>query len=156
MSTRSYICMEVGDNQYKTIYCHFDGYLDYNGAMLVDHYSDRATVEKLLELGDLSALKERLEPDPSKPHGFDYDKQQEDVCIFYSRDRGDKDVQAKILSLRQLDDPDNWTEYVYIYTKDNQWKYFETGHARLGLRDVKEDLQALQAAEQQPITQVLT
>lgn len=71
MSTRSYICMEVGDNQYKTIYCHFDGYLDYNGAMLVDHYSDRATVEKLLELGDLSALKERLEPDPSKPHGFD-------------------------------------------------------------------------------------
>ena len=51
MSTRSYICMEVGDNRYKTIYCHFDGYLDYNGKMLTEYYNDRARVEKLLELG---------------------------------------------------------------------------------------------------------
>lgn len=156
MGTRSYICMEIEDNRYKTIYCHFDGYLEYNGAMLVKHYNDRATVEKLLELGDLSVLKERLKPDPSKPHGFDYDKQQEDVCVFYGRDRGKTDIQAKIKTLRQLDDPDNWTEYVYIYTKDNQWKYFETGHARLGLRDVKEDLLTLQAAKQQSMTQELS
>ena len=40
MSTRSYICMEVGDNRYKTIYCHFDGYLDYNGKMLLEYYDD--------------------------------------------------------------------------------------------------------------------
>lgn len=59
MSTRSYICMEVGDNRYKTIYCHFDGYLDYNGKMLTEYYNDRARVEKLLELGDLSILREK-------------------------------------------------------------------------------------------------
>lgn len=156
MGTRSYICMEIEDNRYKTIYCHFDGYLEYNGAMLVKYYNDRATVEKLLELGDLSVLNKRLEPDPSKPHGFDCDKQQKDVCVFYGRDRGDKDVQAKIFTLGQLDDPDNWMEYVYIYTKDNQWKYFETGNAMLGLRDVKEDLLTLQATKQQSMTQELS
>ena len=48
MSTRSYICMEVGDNQYKTIYCHSDGYLSNNGALLLKYYSDRKTVERLV------------------------------------------------------------------------------------------------------------
>ena len=53
MSTRSYICMEVGDDQYKTIYCHSDGYLSHNGALLLKYYSDRETVERLLERGGL-------------------------------------------------------------------------------------------------------
>lgn len=144
MSTRSYICMEVGDDQYKTIYCHFDGYLKYNGAMLQNHYSEREQVEKLLELGNMSILREKLEPDPNRPHSFEYDEQQNDVCVFYGRDRGDKNTQAKIFTLKELDDLGNWTDYVYIFTKEGEWKYFETGEAQKGLRDVKEDLARLQ------------
>lgn len=41
MSTRSYICIENEDKSISGIYCHSDGYLTYNGAMLLDHYSDR-------------------------------------------------------------------------------------------------------------------
>ena len=37
MSTRSYIAKQIGDNQFHTIYCHSDGYLTHNGAMLLDH-----------------------------------------------------------------------------------------------------------------------
>mgnify|MGYP007089590754 FL=1 len=141
MSTRSYICMEVGDNQYKTIYCHSDGYLSNNGALLLKYYSDRKTVERLLERGDLSSLKEKIEPEPGRPHSFDWDKRQKDVCVFYGRDRGDKNIQAEPLTLEELDDPQNRTEYVYIFTREGQWKYFRYGESKKGLRDVQEDLQ---------------
>ena len=41
--------IKIDDDKYKTIYCHSDGYLTYNGAMLLDHYSDKTKVEKLNE-----------------------------------------------------------------------------------------------------------
>ena len=126
MSTRSYICMEVGDDQYKTIYCHSDGYLSHNGALLLKYYSDREMVERLLERGDLSSLEKKIEPEPGHPHSFDWDKRQKDVCVFYGRDRGDKNIQAEPLTLEEL---------------EGQWKYFRYGESKKGLRDVQEDLQ---------------
>ena len=150
MSTRSYICMEVGDNRYKTIYCHFDGYLDYNGKMLTEYYNDRARVEKLLELGDLSILREKIDPAPDRHHGFDFNEQQKDVSVFYGRDRGDEGAAARIMTMEELDDPENWTEYVYIFNRDGQWKYFESGQSWKGLRDVREDLGLEQTEDQEP------
>ena len=119
MSTRSYICMEVGDDQYKTIYCHSDGYLSHNGALLLKYYSDREMVERLLERGDLSSLEKKIEPEPGHPHSFDWDKRQKDVCVFYGRDRGDKNIQAEPLTLEELDDPQNRTECISSPGKDN-------------------------------------
>ena len=29
MSTRSYITMKTGDDTYRGVYCHYDGYLEY-------------------------------------------------------------------------------------------------------------------------------
>ena len=150
MSTRSYICMEVGDNRYKTIYCHFDVYLDYNGKMLTEYYNDRARVEKLLELGDLSILREKIDPAPDRRHGFDFNEQQKDVCVFYGRDRGDEGAAARIMTMEELDDPENWTEYVYIFNRDGEWKYFESGQSWKGLRDVREDLGLNQTEDQEP------
>lgn len=150
MSTRSYICMEVGDNRYKTIYCHFDGYPDYNGKMLLEYYDDRVRVEKLLELGDLSSLGKKIDPDPNLPHSFDYHERQEDVCVFYGRDRGDEGAAARIMTMEELDDPENWTEYVYIFNRDGEWKYFESGQSWKGLRDVREDLELEQTEDQEP------
>ena len=90
MSTRSFICVEQDDGSYKGVYCHSDGYLTYNGAMLLDHYNSREKADALIALGDLSLLCEKLYPDPDKPHGFDYDKRQPDVTVAYARDRGEK------------------------------------------------------------------
>ena len=39
MSTRSYIAMKTGENTYKAVYCHYDVYLAYNGAMLLEYYN---------------------------------------------------------------------------------------------------------------------
>ena len=126
MSTRSYICIENEDKSISGIYCHSDGYLTYNGAMLLDHYSDREKVKELISLGDLSTLLPKLHPDKDKPHSFDYDNRQDDVCVFYGRDRGENGVQATTVELEKLD-KDIFIEYVYVFGLDNKWRYFEGG-----------------------------
>lgn len=141
ISTRSYIAKKIGEDAYLTIYCHADGYLTYNGAMLLDHYNTPERVDALLALGDLSTLQEKLEPDPNLPHSFDYNKRQKSVTVAYGRDRGDSETEARVATLADLNDESNWTEYVYIFDENNKWKYFKTGQAENGLRDVHDDLE---------------
>ena len=138
MSTRSFIAKQIGDNEYLTVYCHNGGYLSYNGTLL----------------GDGAYLAKGLQRDPDMPHGFDCDKRQKDVTVAYGRDRGDKAVAAKIKTMQELDDPNNWTEYVYIFTRDNEWKYFAAGHSKEGLRDVRADLK-MQMNETRDIAQTM-
>jgi hypothetical protein len=140
MSTRSFIAKQIGEDKYRTIYCHSDGYLTYNGAMLLDHYNTPEMVDKLLDLGDVSYIAEKLEPDPSMPHGFDYNQRQDGVTVAYGRDRGETNVEARDMTLAELDDSNNWTEYVYIFNQDNEWKYFKRNCSAEGLRSVKDDL----------------
>ncbi len=138
MSTRSYILKENDDGTYIGIYCHNDGYLSYNGAMLIDHYKNREKVEKLISLGNMSSLNIYLDPDPSKEHSFD--DRQEDVSVFYQRDRGEEGQEACNITLEELNDPSSWIEYCYIYTKDNKWSYFKCGELDKGLKDLEEGL----------------
>ena len=60
MSTRSYIAEELPNGKYKVIYCHFDGYLEHNGEILINHYQNRNKLERLLGLGDLSSLDKNI------------------------------------------------------------------------------------------------
>ncbi len=145
MSTRSFIAKQIGEDKFRTIYCHNDGYLSYNGALLIDHYNTPEIVDKLLDLGDLSSLDLRLDPDPTKPHSFDYRERQDGVTVAYARDRGDRNVEAHTMTLSDLDSPENWTEYVYIFTENNEWKYFHANNSKEGLRDVADDLNKIYA-----------
>lgn len=141
MSTRSYIMMELEDGSYKGIYCHSDGYLTYNGAILIDHYSEKKKVEELIALGNLSSLGEKTDPNPDFPHSFDYRERQIGVCVAYGRDRGESGQEAKCIPLKRIAN-DPWIEFTYVYTKEGVWKYFERCAYSPGseLRDVKEDL----------------
>ena len=56
----------------RKIYCHFDGYLTHNGALLLDHYNSPEKVKELIDVGDISVLAKNLNPDPTRKHGFDY------------------------------------------------------------------------------------
>jgi hypothetical protein len=97
MGTRSRIAVMHGDNC-KSIYCHWDGYLEYNGSLLQKHY-DSAKANNLVALGDLSSLK----PEIGIQHAFgyhgteisaeDYETQFGNMCTFYGRDRGEKNVE---------------------------------------------------------------
>jgi len=74
MATRSRIGKLEKDGKIKSIYCHFDGYIDGVGEKLKDIYNTEEKIDKLLDLGDLSVLEVELEPQPSQPHTFEIHK----------------------------------------------------------------------------------
>jgi hypothetical protein len=59
MGTRSRVAVMHGD-VCKSVYCHYDGYLDYTGRILQEHY-DSTAANALIARGDNSGVKETLE-----------------------------------------------------------------------------------------------
>jgi hypothetical protein len=127
MSTRSRIGVMHGD-KVKSIYCHNDGYLDYNGIFLQESY-DSAKANQLVALGDMSSLQHEI----GEKHAFSrFDftgiehravDHNQNWCTFYGRDRGEKGVEFKVAHsfeefLEQCDN--SGAEYYYIM-KDGVW-----------------------------------
>ena len=87
MSTRSAIAITREDGCVHAIYCHYDGDLSHVGKMLNMHYTDVAKVQRLIELGDISSLYERIEPHQNEKHS--YREPAEGVVVAYHRDNGE-------------------------------------------------------------------
>ena len=130
MSTRSRIIIMNKNNTIKSIYCHSDGYLEYNGIILFNYYQDAQKVKELIDLGDLSSLGEEIHPNPNQIHNFD--KRQEGVCCFYGRDRGEKETQAaEFNDIKELK-ADFYEEYNYLFKeKNNTWYLINTNNLKL-------------------------
>lgn len=111
MSTRSFIGMVNRDLTITSVYCHWDGYPEYNGKMLLEHYNTPAKVRKLLHKGDFSSLQENISD------------------IEYYVDRGDEDTEAVTQNLGDFIKmcQDSWCEYFYILRKDGKWTVAESG-----------------------------
>ena len=61
MSTRSEIAVEYSDGSIKSIYCHSDGYLSYNGVILNENYDTLELANSIIEQGDCSILKQTID-----------------------------------------------------------------------------------------------
>jgi hypothetical protein len=57
MGTRSFITIKHKDNTYSGVYCHWDGYPEWNGEILKKDYQARSKVVDLIDGGDISSLK---------------------------------------------------------------------------------------------------
>ncbi len=130
MATRSTIALEYADGTVDKVYCHWDGYLDHNGKILFENYTDPFKVQSLMELGDISSLG----PEIGEKHDFDiqakygtpeYEAEQrarQGITTFYGRDRGEEGTEAK----RFKDYADyranaQFEEYNYILRRDGKW-----------------------------------
>lgn len=120
MATRSTIAMEREDGAVVQIYCHWDGYLNHNGKILLEHYSDPAKVAQLLALGNLSVL------GPEIGEAHDFNSNDHDICTFYGRDRGEDDVDAQLyVDFETYRLHHQYEEYEYIMrTVDGQPTWF--------------------------------
>jgi len=56
MSTRSRIGIQLADDSILSVYCHYDGYPEFNGVKLVENFNTRAAATELIDGGDISAL----------------------------------------------------------------------------------------------------
>jgi hypothetical protein len=109
--------MEQPDGRIMTIYCHWDGYLDNNGRILVKHYRDRARVLALMLLGDLSQLGQEI----GQSQDFDAPANR-NWCVAYGRDRGETGTEARVYADMQdylTNTP--FEEYNYIFRLDDAW-----------------------------------
>lgn len=89
MATRSSIGILNPDQSVTAIYCHHDGYIDYNGHILKDDYTDPAKIQALMDLGAISVLGSEI----GEAQDFDAPTNT-NWCLAYGRDRGETNVEA--------------------------------------------------------------
>jgi hypothetical protein len=127
MGTRSRIGVMHGD-KVKSVYCHWDGYLEHNGSILQEHY-DSAKANNLVALGDISSLR----PEIGEKHNFnrldstipedEYERLYGDMTTFYGRDRGEADCEFQVAHTFEefLEQCYGCTAEYYYIMKDGVW-----------------------------------
>ena len=113
MGTRSRIGIQLADESILSVYCHWDGYPEFNGVKLVENFNTREKVEALVDLGDISALWTNL--------GWNNETLPETGPLPYSS-RGE-DCPPR-LDATLIDDyllGENNEEFAYLFTRYNKW-----------------------------------
>jgi hypothetical protein len=129
MGTRSLVAVMHGD-VCKSVYCHYDGYLDYTGRILLSHY-DSTAANALIARGDNSGVKETLEE-----------------MNFYA-DRGEEDVSWQVAHSFEefLEQVDRCCGEYYYVMKDGVWYagaiYDTEGLVKNGLVLLKDAIAAI-------------
>jgi hypothetical protein len=103
MGTRSTIALEYADGTVGQIYCHWDGYLEHNGQILLKHYTDPFKVRELLDGGDTSTLDTSVSG-----------------CDFYSN-LGDYVPQRMYKDFAEYQSQASMEEYNYCLRRDGKW-----------------------------------
>ena len=128
MGTRSRIAVMHG-TVCKSVYCHWDGYLENNGRILQEHY-DSTKANQLVALGDLSSLR----PNIGEKHAFSqfeltpeqreqYELDHGDSCTFYGRDRGEEGCEWQVAHTFEefLDQANGCGAEFYYVMRDGVW-----------------------------------
>jgi hypothetical protein len=135
MGTRSTIAIERADGTVDQIYCHWDGYLEHNGTILFEHYSDPFKLQDLIDHGGISSLKKNIglkhpfspaynERDPvvrARVDALFEEAEKNDWTTFYTRDRGEDLTIEKFPNFASYATTHQREEYAYILRNDGIW-----------------------------------
>lgn len=133
MATRSTIAMEFADGTVQQIYCHWDGYLEYNGKILFNHYVDPYKTRELIDMGGISSLYNTIEETKQGAYHF---WRGEELRVEKFNDFQD------YLAHHQYED------YEYILRKDGHWYVQAHDDAFVMLKSAIADAQDLIAQEE--------
>lgn len=124
MSTKARIGI-LENGTYTHVYCHNEGYPTFTGKILEQTYNTSDKIQELLNLGRMSMLGNKLEPDPNLPHNDE--TSQKDVVQAYHRDWGRPYKQPLKSAFDSEYDIHQFllettVEYVYVFdTTDSTW-----------------------------------
>lgn len=122
MATRSLIAIEKSHNDvYDASYCHYDGYPEHNGKILVENYKTEKSVVDLISRGEMSGLQESV-----------------DKCEFYTQ-RGEELRLTEDVTFQQLREKakNMGCEYIYVFFPDEeQWQYAECDDNFCSMKDI--------------------
>jgi len=135
MGTRSTIALEFADGTVEQVYCHWDGYLEHNGKILFEHYTDPFKLRDLIDMGGISSLGKVI----GKKHPFgpawnetniakkakiesEFEAAREaGYTTFYARDRGEDVTKEQFVDFQDYLAHHQYEEYEYILRKDGNW-----------------------------------
>jgi hypothetical protein len=138
MGTRSRIGYELSDHSVVSVYCHWDGYPDHNGRILVDHYQNRDDVMELIDGGSMSSLRTthlwvtaavRDENDKivENPDGSWVMSPTRDEQPLYHTERGEE-LDIMHSSFDKFVSNNCGEEYAYLYDLNGNWKAFKINY----------------------------
>ena len=139
MGTRSRIGIEMPDHSVVSAYCHWDGYVEHNGRILVQHYQNREDVQELIDGGSMSSLRTRGTWNHSSPLR---DEKGEYICDaagyltyendrepqpLYHAERGDGEDPTHTSFDEFVSGNLGGEEYAYLFDLNDNWKAYQTG-----------------------------
>ena len=140
MGTRSRIGIELPDHSVVSVYCHWDGYPEGNGKILVQHYLNREDVQELIDGGSMSSLRTRGTWDDSSPlrdengeyicdaAGYlKYENDREPQPLYHS-ERGDGQEPTHTSFDEFVSGNLGGEEYAYLYNLDDNWKCYKMNY----------------------------
>ena len=131
MATRSNIGIVNEDDSITGIYCHWDGYPEYVGKMLLNHYNNDDIVNDLMNLGNLSILSESLHSTTvinlySDNNRHTFNNPQDGVCVAYGRDRGETGSDSRTFEdLGEYENFGSGVDFQYLFD-NGKWSYRNT------------------------------
>jgi len=114
MGTRSRIGIQQG-NSITSVYCHWDGYPEFNGRILRDHYDTTEKVKDLIDGGNISALHTNV--------GWNQETLSETGPLYYTSRGETIEMNAPRFDEDLFDflEKENNEEYAYVWTINNRW-----------------------------------
>ena len=111
MGTRSRIGLQLADGSILSAYCHWDGYPEFNGVKLVEHFNSYEKAAELIDGGDISCLWTNA--------GWNNETLPVTGPLYYS-ERGDMTEPRLDADLCEYLLPNNSEEYAYLFV-NNEW-----------------------------------
>lgn len=116
MATRSRIGVQLKDGSVLSVYSHWDGYPEWNGKKLKEHFNSYEQAAELIDGGDISSL------------WTDKDWEQKEMKsrTLYYAERGETDTEPNLDNSFQAfisGVNDSWADYAYLFA-DGEWKCY--------------------------------
>lgn len=137
MGTRSRIGIEMPDHSVVSVYCHWDGYVEFNGRILTERYQNRDDVEELIDGGSMSSLRTRgtwsngptLKDENGEyitdSEGYIMQENDRDPQPLYHSERGEE-VEVLHTSFDEFVSGNmGGEEYAYLFDLNDNWKAYK-------------------------------
>lgn len=133
MGTHCRIGLELADHTIISVYCHWDGYPEHTGKLLVQEYDNKEDLEDLIDGGDMSsirtremwrsgsALKENEDLVKDAEGYIMYENDREPQPLYY-KERGEDNVDPQVCS---FDEFVRMEQFSYLYDLNGTWKAYE-------------------------------
>jgi hypothetical protein len=127
MATRSTIALEFADGTVQQVYSHWDGYINHNGKILLEKWSDPFKLQQLINLGSISSLSSEIgiKHPFSNPHSYgtaahdQHERDHKHMTTFYCRDRGEDLHVNTFKDFAEYERNHQYEEYEYILRNVN-------------------------------------